>query len=548
MKRLIFALLLSALMSNLYAQFVQTQAHFNPSNIDTWIQNSGIFNQDIRTANTPGFMWPAGSDRFAIFTTGLSIGTYINGNLRLASCSYKGEYVPGRMIAGMPYTDSTFRLYKVTRGDGPSNADWANWYRMVPFGAPYVDINNNGVYEQNIDTPGVKNAQQTIFICMTDGFTYSHDPAEGFSGGTYPIKAEMRLTAWGYSLAAYADMQFLKFEIINKNDTAWNQVFMGIVADPDIGNGNDDYIGCDTSRKLGFCYNSQNFDGTGNPPTYGLNPPAAGIVLLKGCVNESVNPPVDLNMSSFNFFTNTGSGGIICEQDPSVPEEAYQFLMGNKKDGSPYIDPLIIPQKQVKFCYPGDPETAVGWTEYRGSVQNCGGPNGTTITINPSGDRRFIIGLGSNDFTINPGDTQNVIICQMIARGTFYWNAVTKLKLLADIARNFYNSGFVIGINNISSSVPDNYTLAQNYPNPFNPVTKIKFEIPENSKSKMGDGIVTLMVYDLLGKEIKTLVNERLMPGTYEAEFDGSNCPSGIYFYKLSAGNFSKTKKMILIK
>jgi hypothetical protein len=527
---------------------IQEQVQFNPNNIDSWIQNTGIFNQDIRTSNTPGCMWPAGSGRFAIFTTGLSIGAYVNGQIRLASCSYKGEYAPGKMLAGMPYTDSTFKIYKITRGEGPSNPDWANWYKMVPFGAPYVDVNNNGVFDPNIDTPGVKNAQQTIFICLTDGFPENHNVSEGFSGGTDPLFSEMHFTAWGYSNSNYADMQFMKYDIINKGTYAWNQVFMGIVTDPDLGNGNDDYIGCDTTRQLGFCYNSQNYDGNGNPPSYGLNPPAVGIILLKGCVNKSVNPPLNYNMSSFDFFTNTSSGGLTCEQDPSLPVEAYEYLMGNKKDGSPFMDPLVTPHKQTKFCYPGDPETAEGWTEYRGSVQNCGGPNGNTITTNQAGDRRFIIGTGDSDFIINPGDTQKIVICQLIARGTNNWNSVTKLKQMSDVARNLYNTGFITGVQNISTVAPEKFSLSQNYPNPFNPVTKIKFSILENGKLNIGNGNITIKVYDMLGKEVATIVNEKLQPGTYEATFDGSRYSSGVYFYRLQAGNFTETKKMILIK
>ncbi|MDD5360886.1 MAG: T9SS type A sorting domain-containing protein [Ignavibacteria bacterium] len=540
-------LLMSFVVGN--SMVIRTQVRFNPNNIDSWIQSTGIFNQDIRTNNTPGFMWPTGSDRFAIFTTGLSIGAYINGQMRLASCSYNGEYTPGRILSGIPTTDSnTFKIYKVTRGDGPSNPDWVNWYKMVPFGAPFVDVNNNGVFDSNIDTPGVKNAQQTVFICLTDGFPESHFLSEGFSGGTDPLFSEMHFTAWGYSNTVYSDMQFVKFDIINKGTYAWNQVFMGIVADPDLGNGNDDYIGCDTARQLGFCYNSLNYDGNGNPPSYGLNPPSVGMILLKGCADNSVNPPLNFRMTSFNYFTNNTSGGLTCEQDPSIPTEAYEYLKGNKKDGSPFMDPFVTPHKQTKFCYPGDPETAEGWTEYRGSVQNCGGPTGNTITANPSGDRRFIIGTGNNDFNINPGDTQKIVICQLIARGTNNWNSVTKLKQLSDIAWNLYNAGFITGVQNISTIVPEKFSLSQNYPNPFNPVTKIKFSIPENGKLNIGNGNVTMKVFDMLGKEIATIVNERLNPGTYEVTFDGSKYSSGVYFYRLNAGSFTETKKMILLK
>jgi hypothetical protein len=103
--------------------------------------------------------------------------------------------------------------------------------------------------------------------------------------------------------------------------------------------------------------------------------------------------------------------------------------------------------------------------------------------------------------------------------------------------------GNTIGIKNISSEIPSSYSLSQNYPNPFNPVTKIKFDISANSV-----GQTFLSVYDLLGREVATLVNEQLQPGTYEVTFDGSNLPSGVYFYRLSSGNYIETKKMLMIK
>jgi len=99
----------------------------------------------------------------------------------------------------------------------------------------------------------------------------------------------------------------------------------------------------------------------------------------------------------------------------------------------------------------------------------------------------------------------------------------------------------VVGISNISSVIPDKYSLSQNYPNPFNPVTKISFSIPSTQYS-------ILKVYDALGKELQMLVNERLNAGVYEAEFNGNNFASGVYFYKLEAGDFVETKRMILIK
>ncbi len=92
------------------------------------------------------------------------------------------------------------------------------------------------------------------------------------------------------------------------------------------------------------------------------------------------------------------------------------------------------------------------------------------------------------------------------------------------------------------------YSLSQNYPNPFNPSTKIKYEIPAPPNLPKGEVLVQLKVYDILGREVKTLVNEQKQSGAYEVEFDASRLSSGIYFYKLSASNFTETKKLVLLK
>ncbi len=104
---------------------------------------------------------------------------------------------------------------------------------------------------------------------------------------------------------------------------------------------------------------------------------------------------------------------------------------------------------------------------------------------------------------------------------------------------------FVLSAENKKLS-PHSFTLYQNYPNPFNPTTKIKYSIPAvgaNSNSS-----VQLKVYDILGKEVAVLVNEYKKPGSYEVLFDGSKFSSGVYFYRLEAGNFTDTKKIILLK
>ncbi|MBZ0201854.1 MAG: SBBP repeat-containing protein [Ignavibacteria bacterium] len=104
-----------------------------------------------------------------------------------------------------------------------------------------------------------------------------------------------------------------------------------------------------------------------------------------------------------------------------------------------------------------------------------------------------------------------------------------------------------IGIQIISTEIPSAFSLQQNYPNPFNPTTKIRFDVPIDSRLRGNDNVV-LKIYDALGREVAVLVNENLKPGTYEADWNASSFPSGVYFYTLKTDGFTETKKMILIK
>lgn len=102
-------------------------------------------------------------------------------------------------------------------------------------------------------------------------------------------------------------------------------------------------------------------------------------------------------------------------------------------------------------------------------------------------------------------------------------------------------NGGVTGIHLVSNEIPSEFSLSQNYPNPFNPVTKIRFDVPASGKIKFA-------IYDILGKEIQSINENNLSTGSYEYSFDGTDLPSGIYFYRLSSGNFTDTRKMVLIK
>ncbi len=511
-------------------QIILSQIRLDPMNIRAWIWNSGVFDQDLRTPNTPGFEWPAGTGKFAIFTAGLNIAALVNNSIRTAGAFYSGEYAPGYIIDSsgpVPKTDSRFKFYKVTRGDNMyNNPDWLNWGLMVPFGAPFTDANHNGIYEPAIDTPGIKGAKQTIFICLTDGFVDTHTLNE-MCGGTLPLYAEVHMTAWGFDNPGLEDVQFLKWDIVNKNNLPWNSTYIGIACDPDLGDPNDDYYKCDTtSGGLAICYNSDNQDGTGSGYTYGASPPAVGLKWLKCSPNSlSLNSIVPIY---YNNVAGACSSSFPC----------YNLLKGFKNDGSWWLNPKITQgTRKTKFVFSGN------WSEGDGIIDNCGGDTVGNIVHPQYGDRRFIMAAGSDNLTINPGESKTVMIAQLIARGADNIQSRDLLIQYSQEIQTLCDNGFIISVNNISTTVPGSFRLYQNYPNPFNPATKIKFDISTVSSSP-----VKLAVYDVLGREIAVLVNEKLKAGTYEAEWNASSYPSGVYFYKLITDSYTETKKMVLIK
>ena len=136
-------------------------------------------------------------------------------------------------------------------------------------------------------------------------------------------------------------------------------------------------------------------------------------------------------------------------------------------------------------------------------------------------------GIGYLNFAYD--STKIVIIWEHTENNkTDIWWAVSPFHLLP------------MAINNIEN-IKSNFVLYQNYPNPFNPSTIIKYQVPEA-------GLVTLKVYDVLGREVKILVNQAKFLGEYSVQFDASALPSGVYFYSIIVGDFHQTKKMILMK
>ncbi len=182
------------------------------------------------------------------------------------------------------------------------------------------------------------------------------------------------------------------------------------------------------------------------------------------------------------------------------------------------------------------------------------GVNWSAITSPyPTSSISGIVGTGTTwwisqqgtGISISTNDGANWSTAYTAAAGNFYHMTMARTgSTIWGVRSNGGISRYgtpLTAITPISTVTPENYKLGQNYPNPFNPVTKINFAIPKS-------GLVSIKVYDVLGKEVQTLVNEVKTAGSYAVDFNGSNLASGIYFYKISVDGFTDVKKMTLVK
>ena len=163
-----------------------------------------------------------------------------------------------------------------------------------------------------------------------------------------------------------------------------------------------------------------------------------------------------------------------------------------------------------------------------------------TVTGTTSKVGGELVDANGNVVAVINSTSSNPFTLTAPSSGTYTVNAGFK-----NPSKKWGSTSAVINVTGIDEELvgltPETFALYNNYPNPFNPATKIRFAIPQST-------FTVLKVYSILGEEVASLVNELKTPGIYEINFDGSNLSSGTYLYKLQAGNFVETKKMILLK
>lgn len=171
-----------------------------------------------------------------------------------------------------------------------------------------------------------------------------------------------------------------------------------------------------------------------------------------------------------------------------------------------------------------------------GVIVNALTATGGNIFAGASGGGIFLTTNSGANWTSVGAGMPNTTINTLIVSGSYIFAGA-----LSGMVYKRTLSEMITPVNPVSSEIPVDFSMSQNYPNPFNPTTNVKIQMPKG-------GFVKLTVFDITGKEVKILVNEYLSAGTYNVDFDASLNSSGIYFYTITVGDFSQTRKMVLIK
>ena len=240
------------------------------------IMNNGTFARDPVTGNG-ALIYPKGTNKSAIYASGLRFAGKDLGEIRTACADYNTEYQPGVILPnGLPDDPNLekYRVYKIRPGDSadPSNPNYNPDYTEWPIseGAP-VDGNGDPLIL----------GDQTIWHIMNDANQELH----GSVYNTDPLNVELQLLAWAYddNTTPLGKTIFLQYMIINKGKDTIEDAYVGICSDPDLGSANDDEMACDTTLNLVYVYNGDDLDGM-----YNIDIPAVGFCLLQGPAVPSI--------------------------------------------------------------------------------------------------------------------------------------------------------------------------------------------------------------------------------------------------------------------
>ena len=445
------------------------------------------------------------------------------------------NYSPGPVLNGQaamlihPEDSLKYRAYKITQGDDGTNPDYAEW--PVEYGAP---IKANGA-------PLIK-GYQTVWSVYNSFDTSATIYAFSWNGllTSYPIEIHQTVfVKKGFqsdSLDIFSNVAFLEWEIINKSNVTIDSAYFGFWSDIDFNGASYNNPGVDTLRQLGYCWVEREnihdslYPAVGYALLFGPSVPSEGNTsTFKGRVLPNYK---NLPLNAFRGIADDSIWRDSLHAPIHSMVESQNVARGLTSNG--YIITNPITNQPTTFPFSGDPVTGEGWTY---DSETSGG----------AGMVYF-----SGPFTLAPSDTQWAMIAVVPGLGSDRLTSITQMRRKAEILRSLPYDSLAFGtlsypIAEIEEKIliVEEFRLYQNYPNPFNPSTMISWQSPIGSHQ-------TLKVFDVLGNEIATLVNEYKPAGSYEVEFNPVSSikplASGVYFYQLKVGSFMQTKKMLLLR
>jgi len=440
------------------------------SNINNWAYWLYADGQSgITVTGQSGGNYPRGTDN-VIFQDGFMWGAKVKGNIRVGGQNYSIGTVS-------QLNDRVYRIRSdwailskdlikediaeffeiatesVTQAQADQvieqyREDWKNW--PVEFGAPYIDVDGNGIYNPVLDEngmadpnlgdyPGIASADQVVFLSVDDSDNSVATSLHGSDG----IGITLQITTWGYNQrnATLGQMMFKKYKIINTSSDTFEEMYVAQWCDPDVGNSSDDLVGCDEELSLGFAYNGGPNDD--NYDDFGIAPPAFGYDFFQGPIVAGA--PTDtavfdlkkrpgfknLPLTSFAYFSAGNSEwSDPVQNDYDGTLEWYNLLRGNiskTNTDNPISFTHRATGEETNFPLNGDPVTGVGDVD------------GTGANF-PNGDRRMSVNTGP--FTMAPGDTQEVVVAIVGGSGSTYLQSITQMKNNDALAQKLYNDLF----------------------------------------------------------------------------------------------------------
>ena len=488
----------------------------------------------------------------AIFVTTLWMGGMVDEELRMAAASYGGwEFWPGPLTESgelpNPNDCSSYdRIYSVYRDDiehynqtGEAATDLLEWPWHL--GAPVLDGDGNpDNYDLEAgDRPALIGDQMAWWVMNDVGNV--HETTD-----TSPMQMEAQVSAFSFNLAgALGNTTFYRYKLHYKGEEPLEDAWFGFWIDVDLGYYLDNLAGTDTTLRMVYVYNVDDFDE--GEDGYGAAPPALGYSFVQGPLalpdgrdndrdGEVDEPGERLRMTRSQ--QNGHDASIIGH--PHTARDYYNQLRGHWNDGTQMCfggnghRSWAPCTGTAHFMYPGDPITGEYW-----SMVNMDG-NGNQ---GGSGALGYFL-FSTGPFHMEPGEKEEIVLAIVWSRGDDHLDSIRQLRTDMKVVQKAYPS---ISIPDSTLTereppdLPESLAYAENYPNPFTTTTTLHYELPRAEQ-------VTLRVYDVLGREVAMLVDREQEAGFYNVEFDGSALSPGVYLYRLQVGVAETAGLMVRVK